>query len=320
MNAGDFVTGVCLAVRGVEEEGGYFRVNSVCFPGPGPQKDPTSSSSTATGLGGCNKSSQKEDKFVALVSGLNLGEEKQDCLPVQLLVDYVTGLMGDPLANRITRMVVAGNLSREVTEVPMHDKSNKKAASEGVNTLKESDLFLTQVASSMPVDLMPGPSDPCNVSLPQQPFHRCLLPSTTCYENLGRVTNPHRFSVDEVSFLGTSGQNVDDVMKYVEHEDRLGAIASTLEWCHSTPTAPDTVPCFPFQDKDPFLVKDCPHVCFVGNQPKLETGILHGPQGQRVRVIALPKFAETPTCVLVNLKDLSCHPITFSAKSLEVLE
>ena len=263
LDAGDFVTGVCLAVRGVEEEGGNFNVKSVCFPGPAPQTEALCS----VDLAGKGKESTHsgsissgQNKFVALISGLNLGEEKQDCLPTQLLVDYVTGLTGDPLANQITRMVVAGNISREMSEVPIHE-SNKKEASKGINTLKESDLFLTQIASSMPVDLMPGPSDPCNVSLPQQPFHRCLLPSTTCYQNLGRVTNPHHFTVDGVSFLGTSGQNIDDIMKYIDHEDRLGAIASTLEWCHSTPTAPDTVPCFPFQDKDPFLVKvsDSPH-------------------------------------------------------------
>ena len=192
------------------------------------------------------------------------------------------------------------------------------------------------------------------MSLPQQPFHRCLLPSTTCYENLGRVTNPHAFTVDGVSFMGTSGQNIDDVMKYVDHEDRLGkqskakhlpfslrnlnaapilinlpfvlslskgCMAATLEWCHSTPTAPDTVPCFPFQDKDPFLMQDaCPHVYFVGNQPKLETGLMEGPEGQRCRLISLPAFSQNPVCVLVNLQDLSCHPITFSTKSLEVLE
>ena len=151
-----------------------------------------------------------------------------------------------------------------------------------------------------------------------QPLHRCLLPSTTCYANVGRVTNPHSFTADGVSFMGTSGQNIDDMMKYVEHEDRLGAMASTLEWCHSTPTAPDTLPCFPFTDDDPFIMKDCPQVYFVGNQPKLETGLVLGPEGQRVRVIALPSFSQSQTCVLVNLKDrdLSCHPITFASSLL----
>jgi DNA polymerase delta subunit 2 len=36
-----------------------------------------------------------------------------------------------------------------------------------------------------------------------------------------------------------------------------------------------------------------------------------GASGQRVRVVLVPSFAETGTIVLVNLADLSCHPITF---------
>ena len=140
LSAGDFVTGVCVAVRGVEEEGGYFRVSGVCYAGPAPQKPVPP---------------QAPQKFVCLVSGLNLGEEKQDPLPLQLLVDYVTGVMGEHgLAQKIVRMVVVGNCLREVKEVPIHE--DKKEASRGVNSLKEADLFLTQIASSMPVDLMPG--------------------------------------------------------------------------------------------------------------------------------------------------------------------
>lgn len=71
--------------------------------------------------------------------------------------------------------------------------------------------------------------------------------------------------------------------------------------------------CFPFVDQDPFLLKECPHVHFVGNQPKFETGVMEGPQGQRTRLICLPAFSEKQTAVLVNLRDLSCHPLTFSS-------
>ncbi|UPR01587.1 small subunit of DNA polymerase delta [Chloropicon primus] len=298
LDPADFVSGVCVAVRGTEEEGGNFVVKEVCLPGPARQEPVVPDS---------------EAKYVALVSGLGLGDEKRDPLPLQLLADYVTGALGDydGLAGKITRMVVVGNTLKEVGQVPMGE--DKREASRGVGGLREADMFLTQIASSMPVDVMPGPTDPCNVSMPQQPLHRCLLPSTTCYSNVGRVTNPHGFEVDGVSFLGTSGQNIDDVMKYVAHEDRLGAMAATLEWCHSAPTAPDTLPCFPFVDQDPFVLKDCPHVYFAGNQPSLETGIAEGKEGQRVRLISLPSFAEKQTCVLVNLRDLSCHPIVFGS-------
>ena len=50
-------------------------------------------------------------------------------------------------------------------------------------------------------------------ALPQQPLHRCLLPGAASYLTFSSVTNPHEFAADGTAFLGTSGQNVDDVWK-----------------------------------------------------------------------------------------------------------
>lgn len=45
----------------------------------------------------------------------------------------------------------------------------------------------------------------------------------------------------ETRFLGTSGQNIDDLDKYSEAEDRLDFMERTLMWRHLAPTAPDTL-------------------------------------------------------------------------------
>ena len=58
--------------------------------------------------------------------------------------------------------------------------------------------------------------------------------------------------------------------------------------------------CYPFQDDDPFVIEECPHVYFVGNQPEFDTTVIDGPGGQRVRMIAIPKFEETGMIVLVD--------------------
>ena len=34
--------------------------------------------------------------------------------------------------------------------------------------------------------------------------------------------------------------------------------------------------CYPYYDKDPFILEKCPHVYFVGNQPKYASKVLHG--------------------------------------------
>lgn len=70
-----------------------------------------------------------------------------------------------------------------------------KAASRLAGPLKEADVLLTQLAASMPVDVMPGPGDPSNQALPQQPLHGCLLPSGARYNTLRQCTNPHDFEV-----------------------------------------------------------------------------------------------------------------------------
>lgn len=42
-------------------------------------------------------------------------------------------------------------------------------------------------------------------------------------------------------FLGTSGQNIDDLEKYSEAKDKLDFMERTLRWRHIAPTAPNTL-------------------------------------------------------------------------------
>lgn len=91
-----------------------------------------------------------------------------------------------------------------------------------------------------------------------------------------RVTNPHEFEVDGISFLGTSGQNIDDIYKYSVEENRLMLLQRVLDWGHLVPTAPDTLTCYPLSDSDPFILKSAPHVFFVGNQPCYSSQLVTG--------------------------------------------
>jgi hypothetical protein len=82
------------------------------------------------------------------------------------------------------------------------------------------DLVMTELAAALPVDIMPGPDDPANVSLPQQPLHQCLFPGAAPYSSFRRVTNPHAFELGGCLVLGTAGQNVDDMAKYTRGKSR----------------------------------------------------------------------------------------------------
>lgn len=59
-------------------------------------------------------------------------------------------------------------------------------------------------------------------------------------------------------------------------EDRMDILAATLEWRHLSPTSPDTLPTFPFEDRDPFILTESPHCYFVGNQPEFATRLIQG--------------------------------------------
>ncbi|RVW30731.1 DNA polymerase delta small subunit [Vitis vinifera] len=246
----------------------------------------------------------REDKYVVFVSGLSVGSSTSNPLQFQLLVDHITGHLGDEkeqgIAAQIVHVVIAGNSVAVPRGLLNGQNLALKDQSRLSEPIKELDILLTQIAAGLPLDIMPGPDDPANFSLPQQPLHRCLFPGSSAYNSFRSCTNPHSFELENIRFLGTSGQNVDDLEKYSEAKDKLEFMERTLRWRHLAPTAPNTLGCYPFTDRDPFLIESCPHVYFVGNQDKYETRLIKGSEGQVVRLICIPKFCETGVAVVVS--------------------
>lgn len=117
-------------------------------------------------------------------------------------------------------------------------------AEAAVVPMRNADLYLSQLCSSVPVDMMPGADEPASHLLPQQPLHSCLLPQASRYSTLRSVTNPYScdLGIDgaasgastgsasasssaagcgardgsgvSVRLLGHSGQPLDDILKY----------------------------------------------------------------------------------------------------------
>src|SRR5277367_5322714 len=77
---------------------------------------------------------------------------------------------------------------------------------------------------------------------------------------------------------------------------RISALKRPLANTHSG--------CYPFQDKDQFVIEECPHVYFVGNQPRYDTTVIDGPAGQHVRLVTIPKFHATGELVLLDAETL----------------
>ncbi|KAJ7386285.1 DNA polymerase delta subunit 2 [Desmophyllum pertusum] len=68
------------------------------------------------------------------------------------------------------------------------------------------------------------------------------------------------YSNFDIRVLGTAGQNVQDIYKVSTFEDHLEILEHTMRWSHIAPTAPDTLGCYPYYDKDPLFWRNV-HMC-----------------------------------------------------------
>ncbi|XP_022095581.1 DNA polymerase delta subunit 2-like [Acanthaster planci] len=300
------VTGVVMAVNGHERDDGKFEVEDFCTADLPVQLHPKQLS---------------EDRYVVLVSGLGLGEKGHHLMNLQLLLDLITGQLGSPeeqeVYSKVVRVIIAGNsLSKSTQQADVLSTAkylSRKVKAGTVEAVKALDDVLAQLASCVAVDVMPGPHDPAFCFLPQQPLHRCMFPQASVYPTMHSVTNPYEASIDGVRFLGSSGQNITDIFQYTDMEDGIEILESTLRANHIAPTAPDTLACYPYYNDDPFIVSECPHVYFAGNQTKFQSRICKGEAGQKVLMVTIPRFVSSHACVLLNLRNLQCTPVVFSS-------
>lgn len=265
----------------------------------------------------------KQDKYVLLISGLGFAPDSYyDIVGARnMLFEFLSGLINEEIdkAAKIVRMIVAGNmLSRDLRsrEEEADKKSNrkpweKKSKAFTVDSVKIVDDFIAELSKSIHIDIMPGETDPTCLLLPQEPIHPCILPKSCISSAVRCVTNPYQASFDGVIFLGSSGQNVDNIRQYTELDDPITILEKTLTWRHMAPSAPDTLQCYPSPDKDPFIIQQLPHVYFVGNQKRFAMKTRKIGLDTSVKFISVPDFESTLQAVLVNLKDLSCELMGF---------
>ncbi|KAF5675270.1 dna polymerase delta subunit 2 [Fusarium heterosporum] len=344
----NLVTGCIIGVMGTENDNGEFEVIDVKFPDFPPQPDRWSLSKPASGKGKSKEEDEemadasenkKSSKKVAIVSGLSFsGTDASYALEIDLLLEYLLGEALSPSnqadVSHISRLIIAGNSISTTERKPVaadealpEKKGQKKYGydASAYNPLPSQlfDAFVSELLPSIPVTMLPGSQDPANASYPQQPVHPAMFPSARAYTRdpaaptdqpawFDTVTNPWEAELEGWRVLGTGGQNVDDIFKYVGSDDRLGMMEAMCRWRCCAPTAPDTLWSYPFQEDDPFVMQTCPHLYFVGNQPQFSTKVVHGPEGQSVRLITVPAFSETKELVLVDTETLEVERVKIS--------
>ncbi|KAI9583242.1 DNA polymerase delta subunit 2 [Glossina fuscipes] len=300
--AEEMATGAVCAVMGIIEEGGRFDVQDVLYYESGPQK--------ALSL-------IKESKLLVLISGLEQLQSHHYPDSLNLFQHWLRGTFTSVKTQKEkVRVIVAGNSVRGVVEDKRVTAFQTRVfdSKELVNAMKALDEWFASWSSFVPLDVMPGACDPANFMMPQQPFHYCMFPLAGRYENFQCVPNPYDCSIEEIRVLGTSGQNISDLLRSTALEKPMDALCKTLIWGHLTPTAPDTLACYPYVDTDPFIIRECPHIYFAGNCDEFSTTLQKGLDGQKTRLVCVPSFAKTQSIAVVDLLTLQCHEIIFKAE------
>jgi DNA polymerase delta subunit 2 len=330
------VTGMVMCVLGSVLESGDLKVEGQFSPSFPTAPKTVESEASKTSPASFSGIASKTNPSVMLCSGLNLGsgEGANSSLSYQLLLDYLSGANdGSGLDSKVSgahvaRVVIAGGAEKPEGASSSEESSDSTAADSNIKNL---DLNLHQLTSLLPVDLMPSKDSSTNVMLPMQPYHPCLLPRSNRFKSLNLCPNPYSARIGGVSFLGSSGEAINDMKRYTAQPPTDGdegkatllssmdLLMSTLQFCHLSPTAPDSLPCYPFYETDPFVISNgtnnkqqqnaipSPQVYFCGGCDSFETKMTDS----GVRVVCVPDFWWEGVVVKVDLVTLECEVVKF---------
>ncbi|GMM36127.1 DNA-directed DNA polymerase delta subunit [Saccharomycopsis crataegensis] len=328
-----FVTGNVIGVLGIELEAGQFKVLDVLYPGISEQVE---------------RPLAIPNNKIAIVSGMEIDPQNYNPVRLEFLKEFLMGEIGtdDQLSSSISRLVIAGNSTKTINFTHENDDSKfygtKIKSKYNSKAMALLDSWIFEVLGSIPVDIIPGESDPTEAIFPQQPIHSAFFKQCKAYLNsedsttFRTMTNPSWLEIDGTRMLGTGGQNINDMFKYLMPYDvsskestpeesvidkdkisqqkvdseklRADIIEATINWQNIIPSCPDTLWTYPFKDDDPFTLTEVPHVYFVGNQPQFQSRWLKFTtvSGKEifVRLISIPKFNETGEIVLLDMNSL----------------
>jgi DNA polymerase delta subunit 2 len=363
------VTGIIIGALGAETANGDFEVVDICYPGLAPQPllDHDEEDKMVVDV------TPSTTEWIAVVSGLGIGSRSSSDAQIQMLVEYLTGEEGgmkeQASAAQISRLIIAGNSLADMPttgrDEPGDAEQTGKAVShilcmpldfiylvdqrrygnEGATFSPDPILNLSahlyDIASAMPVHILPGETDPSGVILPQQPLPRAMFGAVAKFSTFYVETNPTylRFtcglqddgetlecSAVSRTLLINSGQPLNDMFKYLpsRRNTRLSILESTLRWRHMAPTAPDTLWCHPYFGGDPFIITETPDLYIVGNQERFATKLIgeesedsqEGGARTRCRIVMVPDFARTGKLVLIDLRSLEVRTITFAVEGM----
>ncbi|KAI6195565.1 hypothetical protein M3Y94_01001900 [Aphelenchoides besseyi] len=260
----------------------------------------------------------EHDVYLLFISGIGMTADVEKNVDTYAAFTQIAAWLKTEDGKKVGRVIVAGN----TIDMSNMDLKRGQLTKRGLirtldtQTINQADQALAEMAKVVPVDLMSGATDICPIMLPQQPmvrnvFHRCKE-----LNNFRTLTNPHSFTVNGVRFLGTSGQNLDDMHKRTRGCTSVQLMMQTIRGRIMTPTLPNSVDGFPFEDRDPQILDEIPHVYFAGNQPDYLARMVDFKNNARTLLLTIPVFREKFHTVLMNVRTLSTRVISFEQNFL----
>ncbi|KAJ2994308.1 hypothetical protein HDV02_001702 [Globomyces sp. JEL0801] len=183
-------SGMVVGVVGNESKDGSFEIIDICYPTYGPEiplslKDDT-------------------DCWVALVSGLNIDSSGSYDFKLHMLSEYLVGELGESqdFSCNIVRVIIAGNSiaplnQKQIDDLTIRDDFGCETTRYDSTPVESLDEWLTEICTSIDVDIMPGQTDPATHLMPQQAMHASMFTNSCHYSTFQSVTNPHHITIDD---------------------------------------------------------------------------------------------------------------------------
>jgi DNA polymerase delta subunit 2 len=309
-----YISGIIAAVKGRLDDKGVFSIEDICF-----YNNSGNLASIKTIQPSRNDLFEGSNKLIAFISGLQFGMDKDNYVDIgkgkilrNLLLETFQGTLNNinfkiNLFKRIENVVICGNIIYSPEETDQVEKGsylktelNNRIYRIILQNYTEADNYIASLCNCVNVHLMPGYNDNSCSFFPQSAISSILFPNSSLYDSFNLVTNPYKFKLDNKLYIGTSGQNIDNIKKYTSiSNSSVDILEKTLEWGHIAPSAPDTLRTFPFTETDPMLLKETPDIYFAGNQKSFETRLIEV-NGKSIRLISIPEFCENGNLVLLD--------------------
>ena len=313
INIGHFITGIPIALKGVLDDKGLFIVKDYTFMNSTIHNNIVHSNTTTAPPPSLSRD------YIMLISDLEIGSandnDNRNALARNMLLNFIqnTGNVSRTLseyANQIQRVIICGNSIYSPPDTELVEKGsfrkqnlNNTVYKQILSNYEQLDDFINKLTHYISVDLIPSLDDLSSDYFPTPALSEIMFPQSSACLNktFNLVTNPYSFQLDGISFLGTSGDNINTIKQYSTLTNPLEIMELTLEWGHLAPCAPDGIRTYPYKQFDNLVKFNIPDVYFCGSQQQgaMKQKAL---KDKEVIFITVPKFSANGSVVLYNIK------------------